>query len=85
MKSKIYDSKKFNEKFIKISEINDNQNKTMEKNIIMTFKMPEEQHQALKKLAENEERTKAFLIRKAIQQFIEKKAIGDDKNEARTN
>lgn len=42
----------------------------------MVFKIPEDMNKELGEIAEAEERTKAFLIRKAI-----KKLIGEKKNE----
>jgi len=40
-------------------------------NQVMVFKIPKEIHKELTMLGELEERTKAFLIRKAIKLFLE--------------
>ena len=42
----------------------------------MVFKIPEVMNKELGKVAEQEDRTKAWLIRKAIQKFLEEKQNG---------
>ena len=40
---------------------------------VMVLKMPEEMLRTLEKIGKVEERTKAFLIRKAVKKFVEEK------------
>jgi len=45
----------------------------MEKNKVMVFEYPEELDNSLKEIGLREERSRAFLIRKAIKEFIQRK------------